>query len=180
MKKTKLVMLLGVIAGTMTAAQASTVYNYAGNPFTDRSGDLGFLFQQITISLTFDQPLNPSALYTGPSVNGPTLLDWQISDGFTTMTPAIATLTTCMIMTNGTGGIGAWVVAANWNNTLYDESAWGSDQAWVNLAGGDQSGAWNISSPGTWTSPGRTPEPGSFALVASALAAGALLRRRRA
>lgn len=188
MKKTKLITLLATIFCSVSGAYASTVYTYAGNPFTDRTGTLGDLYQEITVSLTFAQPLGPLHLYsqTPSGTSGGTLQDWQLSDGLFDLGPSFfgGSLDNCVLFTDASGNIAIWLVDAlaigSDGSLVSDISTPSIDQAGLFSPTGQESSASVQNSPGTWTERTLVPEPSYFALVLIALAAGSLWRRKRA
>jgi hypothetical protein len=188
MKKTKLITLLATIFCSVSGAYASTVYSYAGNSFTDRTGTLGDLYQEVTISLTFAQPLGPLHLYsqTPSGTSGGTLLDWQLSDGLFDFGPSFfgGSLDNCMLFTDPSGNIAIWVIDAleigSDGSLVHDVSNNYLDQAGLFSPTSQESSASVQNSPGTWTERTLVPEPSYFALVLVALAAGSVWRRKRA
>lgn len=196
MKKAKLVTLLAIILGSVSGAQASTVYTYTGNPFTERSGILGDFLTEIDVSLTFDQPLLPSSLYSTGSLgdfDSPPL-DWLVSDGVLWLGPhGYGGSLVCQLQTDPSGKIDYWYVLAQMPGgpgwLLQDSTMPEGDQGGLlNTVDPNDPGMWgalNYGPPGTWSvaSAGggdQVPEPGSFALVLGALAAGAAYNRRKA
>jgi len=187
MKKPKVVTLLATLFFSISVAHASTVYDYTGNPFTVQSGMLGGLFQEIKISLTFEQPLPPSQLFAcGLFGNfGGTLLDWMVSDGLYTFGPSyFGGSLDSVIATDASGRIASWYVVAQEtldNGWLFaDESLPNYDQAALFNSGESDSSAYVVDSPGTWSGVAQVPEPGSSGLMLIAVAVGFAWRRKRA
>jgi hypothetical protein len=186
MKKLKLVVLLGAIFCSASVMRASTVYTYTGNQFTDadKSGLLSPFYKEITITLTFDRPFGSSEFFMLGTRYGPTLLDWQVSDGFFNFGPAYGGhLDLCVLSADASGKIDDWIVAAKNSGddgwVAEDDSLPGYDQAAIMNVGALDSSAWISGLPGTWSGGGVAPEPGSFALVLGTLAAGIAYRRRK-
>jgi hypothetical protein len=188
MNKAKLVTLLAAVFCSVSGASASTVYTYTGNPFTDRTGTLGDFYQEVTISLTFAQPLGPLHLYsqTPSGTSGGTLLDWQLSDGLFDFGPAFfgGSLDNCVLFTDVSGNIVVWLADAlaisSDGSLFHDVSTPSLDQAGLFGTTGQDSNASVQNSPGTWSSVTLVPEPGSSGLMLIAVAAGFAWRRKRA
>jgi len=186
MKTVKLLTLLATILCSVSGARASTVYTYTGNGFTDQTGVLGDLFQEISISLTLDQPLPPFQFFSHASGGnfGGTLLDWRVSDGAVVFDPSFVEASLeALLQTDASGNIAWWFVLTQ--ATLTDGSVFQDvsnlqvDRASLSGSGSQDSSAWIIGSPGAWSGGGgQVPEPGSFALVLGVLAAGAAYIRR--
>lgn len=190
MKKVKLISLLTATLFSVSGAYADSTYNYVGNAFTGHSGDLAELFEQITISLTFDQPLVPYSVYSDASAGaGATLTDWTISDGLFSLGPASPDLFfNYMFSTDQSGRINVWAISAqttdstgvqvsDYSNSLYDMATIGIPTP----DGEDDSFAFIYGSPGTWSvGPASVPEPGnSLVLMLGALAAAAVYGMRK-
>lgn len=187
MKHPRLMLLLAAIALSISVAQASTIYQYKGNPFDQQQGTYGWLFKEIDISLTFDQQLQPSSVYSyGSGLPGATLLTWQIDDGVLSVGPAAADLLfQCDLDTDEFGRILFWSVAAQTTDTtgalLTESSNPFYDVAAVSYTANAEEdfAGFIFMAPGTWSQHTSAPEPGSFALVLGALAVGAGLLGRR-
>jgi hypothetical protein len=183
MKKTRLIPLLAALLFSVSLSQASAVYNYTGNPFTPRTGEIVGPFTEIAISLNFDRPLAPSDTYTLDRQDE-LLLNWQMSDGvFVLSSNVLATLLSCDIGTDAFGNIDSWQVIAQLGDAgsmVQDVSTPGADGVGVYASYVLTSNAIIVGSPGTWSQSGQVPEPGSFALVLGALATGVAYSRRKA
>ena len=186
MTKAKFLSLLSALLFAVSCASASTTYDYTGNPFTSQTGVLAGQFTQINIALIFDQPLAPSTAYGSmPGLNAGTMLDWRMGDGLFDFSPATyGTLGTWLLQTDASGNIDYWLVEAQYNlsdgTLLQDISALAADGAGAYYPVPPSSIASVIGAPGLWSVAPAVPEPGSFALVLSALAAAAIMRRRKA
>ena len=187
MKKAKLVSFLAAILCLISGAQASAIYNYTGNPFTDQTGEFGGQFDKLTISLTFDQPLGPLGSYWLGQQDDP-LLDWYLSNQVFDLGPDLgATLLSSAIQTDASGRIASWYIIAQLigdGGTLFQDISVFAPPLVVDGAGiyypGLDSTASIFDSPGTWSQAGQVPEPGYSPLVLAALAAGFTWRRKRA
>jgi hypothetical protein len=187
MKKAKLVSFLAAVLCSISGAQASAIYNYTSNPFTDQTGDFGGQFEKLTISLTFDQPLGPLGSYGIGQQDDP-LLGWYLSNAIFDLGPDLgATLLSSAIQTDASGKIASWYIIAQLigdGGTIFQDISVFDPPQVVDGAGiyypGLDSTASISDSPGTWSQAGQVPEPSYSALLLAALAAGFVWRRKRA
>ena len=187
MKKAKIVSFLAVILCSLSGAQASAIYNYNGNPFTDQTGEFGGQFGKLTISLTFDQPLGPLGSYAFGQQDDP-LLDWYLSNQVFDLGPDLgATLLVCAIQADASGKIASWYIIAQLigdGGALFQDISiltpfQGVDGAGIYYPGLDSTAS-IFDSPGTWSQAGQVPEPGYSALLLAAIATGLAWHRKRA
>lgn len=168
-------------------AKADAVYNYAGNAYTSFPGAGYSGSNNVSITLTFANPLAANSSYAwgyggiGTPTATDTLVSFSFTDGNTTYTSGGINV----FLETGSGGqitdwfagaCGACTSSSVNIDTEFGISGYpiaGSDSS--SMGSGGTVLAYNSSDPGTWS---ETPEPSSLLLLGTGLFGLALLVKR--
>ena len=169
---------------TIRPALADVVYQYTGHDFTVVSSPYD-TSDYVSISVTLPAPLGPNLNGPQYAVNAP-ILAYTATDGVQTITgPSGDTTGTFEFSTDGAGTITAWSVTISQDSGGSIVTQYGANFQ-VNLV--DQGTltrtelGYNEDEIGSWSGPNQTmstPEPGSLAVIAIALAGLGWTRRQK-
>lgn len=158
------------LALTLAAAASPITYYYTGSQFTSFSGSASCAASQcnLTGSMTLANPFGAFA-FSDPT--SPTA--FSFTDGHVTFDNTNSSLINSLFATDGSGNITAWVISGQLNSsgiTWYQSVNWPQSPTGdlIQLGGqGDEqsflAGSWSSTAPVT------TPEPATWALLATGL-----------
>lgn len=168
------------LALSLTAAAGSITYYYTGSQFTSFSGGASCATSQcnLTGSMTLANPFGANA-FSDPT--SPTA--FSFTDGHLTFDNSNSILINSLFATDGNGNITNWVVSGQLNNsgiTWYQSVNWPQSQTGDLIQLGSQGDEQSFLA-GSWsnTAPVTTPEPATWALLATGLLALAAFGWRR-